>query len=560
MRWLLVVVLLVLGCAPSAPRQGGQAQTGPGAAGASVPQKPLVIANAFEPATLETSFGQGSGTREFGILTSGYLTYVDSPYKPMPYLTMELPSVQAGTWTLLPDGRMETQHRLRPDLRFHDGHPITTADFAFGFQVRTNPAIPAPAADVEPFVAGVRIVDDLTMVLEWKQTYVWADDISGPSFSPMPRHLLEDLYRNDLNGFINGAQWREEFVGSGPYKLDHWEPGVGMTLRAFDGFVLGKPAIDQITMRFITDANVVVANLLSGGVDMAYSATIAYPQGETLQNSDWPGTVQFFQGAPRYVHFQMRDWGNSQLAVQDIRIRRAVLHAIDRQSIVEAIYAGRAPVLHVWLYPGDPSFAAVDREITKYEYDTNRSRSLLEEAGWRRGGDNTLRNAAGDPLNMHVLAHAGRVEEQETEVIASSWRSLGIPLDISWLTAAQMSDGEYRSKFPAITYDRRTLGYESMVWTSDQVSGPENRWRYGNRNGYTNPRLDELWRRVMTTVVFQERERYLIEAMKVMTADAAVIPTHVQPRVMAAPARFTGIKEPATPAGYIVNPWEWRWT
>src|SRR5687768_14476645 len=298
---------------------------------------------------------------------------------------------------------------------------------------------------------------------------------------------------------------------------------------------------------------------MSGAVDMAYSATISYPQGETLQQSDWQGKVEFSLGAPRYTHFQMRDWGNTQTAVHDVRVRRAMLHAIDRQSIVETIYAGRAIALHVWLYPADPSFAAVDREITKYPYDLNRAQALLQEAGWQRGGDGTLRNAAGTTLNMHVLAHAGRVEEQETEIIASAWRSLGMPLDISWLTAAQMSDGEYRSKFPAVTYDRRTLGYESMGWTSDLLSGPENRWRLQNRNGYMNPRLDDLWRRVMTTVPFQERERYLIDAMKVMTSDAVVTPTHLQPRVMAYPARFSGIKEPPTPAGYIINPWEWRW-
>jgi peptide/nickel transport system substrate-binding protein len=451
---------------------------------------------------------------------------------------------------------METVYKLRPKLRFHDGTPITADDFAFGFEVRTNPMVPAPGADVETFVAAVRPVDAATMVIEWKQTYIWAAQIIGPSFSPMPRHLLADLYRSDLNAFVNGPHWREEFIGSGPYRLERWEPGVLMVLRAFDGFVFGKPPIDQITMRFIRDANVVVANLLSGSVDMAYSATIAYPQGETLQQQGWAGNVDYSPGIPRYVHFQMRDWGNTQLAVQDVRLRRAMLHAIDRQSIVDTIYAGQARPLHVWVYPADPSFDVVDRAVTKYAFDMNWAQALLQEAGWRRSGDGGLRNAAGDALDMYVLAHSGRVEEQEAEVIASAWRSLGMSVDMTWLTAAQMSDGEYRSKFRAVTYDRRPL--DNMVWTSENLSGPENRWRLGNRNGYVNPRLDDLWHRVMTTVALREREPLLVEAMKVMTEDAAVVPTHLQPRVIAYPSGMTGVKPPQT-GTYIMSPWEWHW-
>jgi peptide/nickel transport system substrate-binding protein len=560
MRFLAILLLFVVSCAPTASQSARQQREGAPASGAgSAPQKPLVIANAFEPPTLETSFGNGSGNREFGIMLSGYLAYIDYPYKVKPYLAAALPTLDDGSWKVLPDGRMETLYQLRPNLTFHDGKPLTAGDFAFGFQVRSNPSVPAPAADVEPFVAAVRVLDDTSFVIEWKQTYVWAAEIVGPGFSPMPRHLLEEAYHADLQTFINGNHWREDFVNSGPFKLDRWEPGVQMALRAFDGFALGKPGIDQIVMRFITDANVVVANLLSHTVDVAYSATINYPQGETLQQNEWAGKVEYYMGTPRYIHFQMRDWGNTQLAVHDLNVRRGMLHAVDRQVIVEQIYGGRTVPLDVWFYPGDPSFPAVDRTISKYPFDMGRAQQLLADAGWRRGGDGTLRNPNGDPLNMYILAHQGRVEEQETEAIASAWRSLGMPLDIAWLTPAQMGDGEYRSKYQAVTYDRRTLGYDSMVWTSDNFSGPENRWRAQNRNGYANPQLDEHWRKVLSTVVFQERERYLVEAFRVMTADAVVIPTHLQPRVMAYPTNLIGVKEPPAPAGYIANPWEWRW-
>lgn len=141
-------------------------------------------------------------------------------------------------------------------------------------------------------------------------------------------------------------------------------------------------------------------------------------------------------------------------------------------------------------------------------------------------------------------------------MLASAWRSLGMPIEIAWLTPSQMRDGEYRTKFPAVTFDRRSL---EMAWTSEQLSTAENRWGLGNRNGYLNPRLDELWERVMTTVGFKERERYLIEALQVMTADAAVVPSHLQPRVFAHPARLAGIHEVVPASNSLAVSWEWRW-
>jgi peptide/nickel transport system substrate-binding protein len=557
MRWLVPFLLALVACAPSASPGGEPGQNVPDAAARAVPQRALVMASAFEPELLDATFGRGSGTTDFGTLGNAYLSYLDYPYKVMPYLAAELPSVEAGTWRLFPDGRMETTYRLRPNLRFHDGTPMTAADFAFAFRVRTDPAVPAPRADAEPYASTVRVIDDHTMVIEWKRAYIWAAEIPIPSFTPIPRHLLEEQYLTDPGAILNSPHWRDAFIGSGPFRLERWEPGVQIVYHAFEGFVFGKPPIDQLTVRFITDANVVVANLLSGTVDMAYSATIHYPHAEILIQNQWPGQVQFFLGSsPRYVHFQMRDWGNTQRAVHDVRVRRAMLHAVDRQSIVDLIYEGRTVGMHVWLHPTDPSYPAVDRAITKYPYDLNRAQALLEEAGWRKGGDGVLRNAAGEPLNMHILAHSGRVEEQETEVLASAWRSLGMPLEISWLTPAQMRDGEYRSKFPAVTYDRRSI---DMAWTSDQLSLPENRWGLSNRNGYVNPRLDELWDRVMTTIPFQERERFMVEAYQVMTADAAVIPTHLQPRIFAHPARLSGIKEAVPASNSLAMSWEWRW-
>src|SRR5207248_1550389 len=133
-------------------------------------------------------------------------------------------------------------------------------------------------------------------------------------------------------------QWRESYVGRGPYRVDRWEPGVEVTFKAHEGFVLGKPPIDHLVVKFIPDANTVVANLLSRTIDVSFSQAIGFPQGQALEQAAWDGKVEYKPLSPRILEFQTRDWGSLLKAGFDPRVRRGALHGIDRQSIVDNIY------------------------------------------------------------------------------------------------------------------------------------------------------------------------------------------------------------------------------
>src|SRR5688572_22820211 len=191
----LAALLLVAACAPTAPAsQGGQAI---GADRPAMPQKPIVIGFSYEPANLEPSFGQGSGNRDIAALFSGFLAYLTPDQQPMPYLAEELPSLEKGTWKILPDGTAETTYRLRRNATWHDGHPVTTHDYVFALQMHLDPEMPTTKIDVDRRMAGVRPIDDHTMVIDWKEPYLWAGMVHGPNFPALPKHLLEEQYLAD---------------------------------------------------------------------------------------------------------------------------------------------------------------------------------------------------------------------------------------------------------------------------------------------------------------------------------------------------------------------------
>jgi len=559
MRAFLFGVLLLVACGPSAPAR--PSQTAGEAAQMAVVQKPMAVAMVTEPDVLEPSMNSGTGNRDFDALTNAFLSYLTPDQQPMPYLAQELPSLEKGTWKILPNGQMETTYTLKKNATWHDGKPLTAQDFLFAHRVRTDPDVPVHVTEAERRISAARAIDDHTLFLTWKEPFVWAGMLHSEHFAPLPRHLLEDVYSTDKERFIQGPHWRSEFVGAGPYMVESWEPGAQMVLRAHPGFVFGKAPVDQITIKFIGDGNTIVANLLAGAVDVAFHSSIAYAQAQALEEAGWNGTVEYWRGNPRFIEFQMRDWGNQQKAVLDLRVRRALLHGIDRQSMIDALYGGRLRAHHVWLDPADPAFPAVDRAVTKYDFDVARAESLLREAGWAKGGDGTARNSQGEPISVPMLNHPSDLDMAEGAIVVNYWKAIGVPSEITRLTPAQMRDGELRSKFPAVAYNRRGLGYDDLVFTTANHATPENRWSGQNRNGYSNPVVDEYLQRALSTVDVREREPLFVEAFKAWTADAVVTPTHLQPRVVAYPAGLRGVKETwVGESGLIWNSWEWHWT
>jgi peptide/nickel transport system substrate-binding protein len=558
---IVVAVLLLAACGPSGPAVAPRAER-PEAAAArpTASQRALVMAFSTEPTVLERSLTSGSGVNDWAAYLSAFLAYTNPDTMASPYLAAELPSFERGTWKLLQDGGMETTYLLRDNGTWHDGAPVTAHDFVFAYRVRVDPEVAVAARDTERRMSRATALDDRTLVLEWNELYIWAGMISMPYFSPLPTHLLESHFNADKASFLELPHWRSEFIGAGPYRLESWQQGAEMTLRAHDGFVLGKPLIDRVQIRFIGDANTIVANLLGGAVDIAFHSSIGFSQNRALEQAGWAGVNEYWRGNPRFLEFQTRDWGNLQRAVLDVRVRRAMLHAFDRQEIIDGLYAGKTHQLHFWLPPDDLAYPVVDRSITKYPYEPSRAEALLREAGWAKGSDGVARNAAGEGLHMPLLNQSGEIDQLEAAVLANRWKDVGIGSETQVLSRAQQSDGEFRSKFPAVSFNRTNFDYETFPSLRSKVTSAQNRWTGTNRNGYVNAVIDDYWTKAMATLDARDREPLYVEVFRAMTADAVVTPTHLQPRAFAYTADLIGPRESSQNAGALVwNSWEWHW-
>src|SRR5207302_4198967 len=136
----------------------------------------------------------------------------------------------------------------------------------------------------ERFIDHVEPMDAKTFVIQWKEPYPWADELITRQFEALPEHVIGSLYdAGDREAFLNSSFWTStSYVGNGPFKLVQWDPGAQPVYQAFDDYFMGRPKIDEITVRIIPDANKIVSNLLSGAIDGTLGITLGQQQASTV--------------------------------------------------------------------------------------------------------------------------------------------------------------------------------------------------------------------------------------------------------------------------------------
>lgn len=550
----LAWVAAILACTPAGPTIRS-AQTGlEPSAGAAV-RKTLRIAEDDAPTALNNRFGESVA----GGILNATLAFRDEGDVPRPLLASKLPSLADGSWTVNSDGTMRTVYTLKPDLKWQDGRPLTSSDFVLAYRVYTDPQIPVRIRLPESFMTEVVARDDRTLEIAWGQKYVNADALADRDLRPIPRDLLEDLYLTDKDLFSNSSFWAsEEYVGAGPYRVASWERGATMTLTANPHFALGQPRIDSIEIRFLTDMNATTAALLAGDLDFAEYHAIDIQQALLLRDR-WPdGRILANQAGARYLEFQYRDVPNHQRVVTDVRVRRALMHAIDREALAEIRTGGLGSAADTGHPKGSPVYARLDGVISRYPFDVRRAEASLADAGWTKGGDGPFRDASGRPLEVTIWG--SDEETQEVTIIDDDWRRAGLNSNIFVLSRSQRSDFELRVSFPGATASsgRDPVAHDRTL--AENAPTPQNRYRGPNRGSYSNSEADRLYYLARQTLDPSERLNVLVELERVFTADVGLGMLFYTIRPAAARQAVKGIK----PEGFnyndfthLWNVWEW---
>jgi peptide/nickel transport system substrate-binding protein len=540
-RWVILGVVLLAACAPSAapssPRQEAQSQAQPQAQRPAGP-KILVAGINEDPKNFWDGIngGGGSGSREIGHMVNQYLANVGPDGATVPRLLAELPSVEQGTWRITPDGKMEVTYKIRPGANWHDGTPFSAGDIAFSAEVGKDPNVPNGNQSAMRLVERVDVVDPLTAVMHWSQTYPFADRLEHREFYPLPKHLLEAAYRESKETLISQPYFSDSYVGLGPFKLQSWDHGAFMDLVANENYFLGRPKLDRIRVQFIGDANTSVANMRAGALNTFLPS--GGPDWDLVQplKAEWQAAGKGDVVLER-VRWQFLEPQKGALAsppdLKDPRMRLALLMATNREELTRSLQGEFGGVAHSWVHPSFAYYPQVKDAITEHPFDRNRALALLAELGWTPGPDNVLQKGG---QKLTITLRPSESSDREAAIIQQDWKAIGIDAQMDVLSNALLRDAEARATFSGAAVNQNPMGGLSAVrrFASDQSPTPANRFAGTNRGQYTSANWDDVGARLRTSLEDSARLQLERDLLKILTTDLPALP--LQYELQAIPA------------------------
>lgn len=411
----------------------------------------------------------------------------------------------AESWITSDDG-LETTFTLKPDIRFHDGTPLDASAVKWFYDMARDPEGEHAFSTSYEAVSDIQVVDDLTVTFTFSTPFVGFLETIASSFAG----LISPTAYEDA-----GDQYGVSVViGSGPFKLSEWTPNDTMVVERYEEYAWapearasnpGPALLDSAVIRVIPEAATAVASLEAGELDVLYSVPVQ--DYERLQeNEDFTfATRPRYGGALLYIAMN-----HARETFQDINVRRAINHAIDREGIATAVYKNIAGEAAYGYLP--PHFEAhfPDAESIGYPYDPEAAQQLLEEAGYTLGEDG-VQVKDGEPLRLTFIAMNRTDEMAVAQVVQSNLEEVGIEVEVVTQT-------------PSAAYDLALTGeYDLFLglwgWGSPDIlnivfqTGAES-----NVTALSDPELDELLSAGATASTIEDRnaryresDQYLIE-------------------------------------------------
>ncbi len=464
-------------------------------------------------------------------------------------------SVDKGTWKLNADGTMVTTWKLRPNIKWQDGKPFSSEDMMFTYTAFKDPDLPSRFGEPLKLMTSAEAPDPLTFIVHWSAPYATANE--GPGLIPLPKHLLVDLYTNDKANFGDTTFYHRDFVGLGSHKIVDWQPGSHVEFGRFGDYYLGRPVIDKVVLRFMSDPNTIVANLLTGTLDMVFSKDLVDTEAALEIRRRWEGTdnrVQFFPSF-RVISVEIQfkpEFARPANGLTNRDVRQALTHAIDRVALNDAVTQGLSPLADSWIAPHHALASIAAPVAPKFPYDVNRAKQLLAQAGWTTtGSDGILINAAtGERFETDLWNRFALQKDQA--IIADNWKTVGVQATVKQLP--QTRDRELETKITGGQMMDQTVNdytYNGRVGTLNLATAA-NRFTGRNISGYTNPKIDDLFAKLLATIDDREAANLHRDIVREAFNDVALIPIYFQITPLLMRGGVTGPE-----SGSMINFYQW---
>jgi peptide/nickel transport system substrate-binding protein len=467
--------------------------------------------------------------------------------------TYQIEPALASSWSVSEDKKTYT-FKLRKGLQWSDGQPLTADDVVFTFNdVIANPKIPTDTRDtieVDGQLPTVKKVDDITVAISTPKPFVPFLRLIG-GVPILPKHALaKTLTETDKSGSpVFNQTWAMDaditkIVSNGPWIYDTYAPSQRMVFKRNPNYWRVNeqnqplPYFDRLDVAFLKNVDTALLKFQAGETDAQWLRGKDYPLMKPLEQQQ---NFTIVNGGPdwrlSYFELNINDRKNAKgkpfvdpvksAWLRDVRFRRALAHALDRESIKKLVLRNMGVEQNSPIFQKSPYFSP-DANVM-YPYDLAKAEALLTEAGFKKAADGMLRDAKGNPVKLEMILETGSPEgEQEANIWKTDLKKLGIDLKLSPMTFNSKLDRLQNTRDWEITMGAFGASVDpfaaSNLWKS---SGHAHSFNHdpGTAKAHTawETRVDEILADASTNFDEDRRKSLYSEFQKILTEESVLI-------------------------------------
>jgi peptide/nickel transport system substrate-binding protein len=517
----------------------------------------LVIHSMSDPEQLNPLTSNDSASSEvLGFIFEGLLTREPR--------TLELKPLIAEARPEISQDKLTYTFKIRKDVRFQDGRPVTGEDVLFSVKAIKCPFVNAPFLRVYfNSLIDAELIDPHTVRFVTKEPYFLNESVLG-GILLMPRHYYDpenllqrltvrDLTRDPAKLPSEAKKFADQFnrnfnrnpLGSGPYRFGDWKTGREIELmRDLNYWGNGKESIDQphldrLKFRVVNNMDAALVRLKSGSLDfMEALQPVQVVRGTNSErfNREFKKYEYY---APTYTYI---GWNNEHPIFRDKRVRQAMTYLTDRKQIVKSVLFGLGEVVDSHIYFFRPEY---DKSLKSYPFDPQKALALLNEAGWRDSdGDGVLDKVIDGkkvPLRFEIKVNSGNaVRKSVALVLLDELKKHGIAASVRELDWTIFLNDVKNHQFDAVVLGWQMSTTEPdayQVWHSSQAAN-----KGSNAISYKNARVDEILEAYRREFDAQKRIQMYKEFQEIIHDEQPYTFLYVGKRVSAVHRRFQGIE------------------
>ncbi|MFZ4403153.1 MAG: peptide ABC transporter substrate-binding protein [Pseudobdellovibrionaceae bacterium] len=477
------------------------------------------------------------------------LVILDANSKWVPQLAKDIPSLEKGTAKIVDVGgkkKIIATWEIIEKAKWSDGKPVICDDFALSLKIASSPTV--SVGEKETWTQVEKIEADPSNPKKCTFTYEKAkwDFYQLANFAPVPKHLEEAVFKKhgqQKEGYEKNSIFVKApttpGISCGPYVISEVKLGSHVSFAPNPYFYGQPPKIQKIIVKLIPNTGTLEANLRSGTIDMISPLGLDLDQAiafeKKVKSENLPYSV-LFNPSITYEHI---DLNLDNPILKDLKVRQALLHAMNREDLVQALFEGRQQFALHHVSPKDPWFSKDPKVAKAYPFSKRTANKLLDEAGWKLGADG-IRAKDGKKLSLVFMTTAGNKTREKVQVyLQSQWKQIGIEIVIKNEPA--------RVFFGETTRKRKSEALSMFAWVSSPESNPrstfhsasipteKNGWSGQNYTGWKNPQVDRQLDAMDLEFMPQKRVQIAHDLILQYTTDIPVLPLFYRSDIVVLP-------------------------